>query len=87
MIIFYMAVADLSRLIGEIYQFHGNNFLFNQIDRLGDRGPQVLNVVATRHQVIKGLLNINPISQLPHRLTFNLQRVLKFAAIMFNNLF
>src|SRR5260370_36296044 len=62
MIIFYMIVADLSRLIGEIYQFHSNNFfLFNQIDRWGERGPQVLYVVATRHQVIKGFKKITRI--------------------------
>src|SRR5260370_6990404 len=62
MITFYMIVVGLSRLIGEIYQFHSNNFfLFNQIDRWGDRGPQVLYVVATRHQVIKGFKKITRI--------------------------
>ena len=32
-------------------------------------------------------LNINPVPQLPHRLAFNLQRVLKFAAIVLDDLF
>src|SRR5260221_10567738 len=36
-------------------------FLLNQIDRWRDRGPQVLYVVATRHQVIKGFKNISQI--------------------------
>jgi hypothetical protein len=58
MMIFYMNFIKLSRSIGEIYQFHGNKFLFNQVDRYGDREPQVLYVVATRHQVIKGFKNI-----------------------------